>query len=346
MSASQIRYEYLKEKRLIEFRLRLWQKIQSNPKIKVQPIAFWIEQLTNGKFNDVWSPTWDAVSNDNKTLSRKDIGSKRNGGISTKSVQRDGQASEAFERQFLALPGEVRNQIYDELLTSGLPFKETPLFRSNFRDKTCHGGAVFVGSARLPETPWKALRFIGQKGPISDELFDRWCSQVRFNLVEAFEVYPVKRWSRLRFHFKGGGTSRLSRYINSDDSRVFKSSTSWFLHMRACTLKIHLFTIDSLLKAGAKGRDALHSCMVKVANTMQHAAMLTNLHIDVYLWPGRYSDAKEWDSWSQDHTAEGVVSCITPLMRICGVELIHIHGGKVIDGYWDAQHPEKFHENV
>jgi len=249
-----------------------------------------------------------------------------------------------FKKRFLALPGEIRNQIYDELFTLDHESRRRPLFRANFMGKASHGGATFLGPYRLPETPWSSLRLIGHEGALWDELFDRWCSQVSFNIVEAWpctiSTDMDKSWYSFRKKRPQASSSNLVRYINSDASQMFETSALWFRHMRVCTLRLHLFEIDALLCAGTRGKETLRASMAEVAALLHGATMLKNLTIDILLWPSKYSRVKEWNMWSKDHPAKDLPRCFKPLESIPGVQRIGLYGGKVIRANWDAEGPQ------
>jgi hypothetical protein len=243
-----------------------------------------------------------------------------------------------FQKRFLALPGEVRNQIYDELLIDQVVKLETPLFRSYTNGNTHHGGAQFRGAVRLPVSSRQNLRFVRQNDPIWNELFDRWCAQVRFYLFEAFELHlPASQLNLLR---RVNRTSvSLSRYLDTDASQVFGSSSSWFAGMRTCTLSLSLFNIAALLDSGSRGIHALRAEMLEVARVMKTAVKINNLHINIRLWPRKYKDQSNGEGvklWPSMTSGEGVIKCLQPLQEIAGIERICLFAGSLMAGYWDA----------
>jgi hypothetical protein len=339
------RLRFMKEKRMVESRLQLWTLIHSsqNGEYPLDPQQLWIltepvrtpPAKTSSKANFkalIETFLKCLVSHRQKPRSLDQIRKPRAQSAAWEKTRDD----RLFQKRFLTLPGEVRNQIYDELLVDQGITLETPLFRSYVNGNTHHGGAQFRGAVRLPVTHRQNLTFIRQNDPIWNELFDRWCAQVRFYLFEAFEVHlPGSSLSVLQRNSSKKRSVLLSRYLNTDACQVFGSSSSWFAGMRTCTLSLSMFNIAALLELGSKGLQALREEMMEVARVLRTALKMRSLHINVRLWPRKYKD-QSWKDWPSMTNGEGVIKSLQPLQGIDGIERICLFAGDLIRGYWNA----------
>jgi hypothetical protein len=326
---------------MVETRLHLWSVIHSSPggEYPRSPAQRWIcnEPVRPAKSSSKenlkrrFESLCNNLANHQKPRSLDQIRKPR----SQSSTWEKTRADRLFQKRFLNLPGEVRNQIYDELLVDQGLTLETPLYRSYTNGNTHHGGAQFRGTVRLPVTHKQNLCFIRQNDPIWNELFDRWCAQVRFYLFEASEVHLPSHRLIFRRRRNKQTSILLSRYLDTDASQVFGSSSSWFAGMRTCTLSLSFFNIAALLESGSRGRHALRAEMVEVARVLRTAMKINCLHINVRLWPRKYKD-QSWKLWPSMTNGEGVIGCLQPLEEIAGIERIRLFAGSLMAGYWDA----------
>ena len=125
---------YQSERRMIQFRARIWKRVNTDPEYR----------------------NWMLTSTKNDPV--------------TKQVNSSGASSEGhpappdqqFCDRFMRLPGEIRNQIYDELLKrQTVDAEPTPLFRSIYVTKRSHAAASFTGPSLLPVNGFLPLRHIG-----------------------------------------------------------------------------------------------------------------------------------------------------------------------------------------
>ncbi|KAF2432870.1 hypothetical protein EJ08DRAFT_694912 [Tothia fuscella] len=350
------RLRFLKEKHMVESRIRLWSTIHpSNPNerplnvdkmwictepipeisIKKKSLLFSATPKFNVKKHIETLVNQIAIHHSSRPLENlRQIRAQSSSWEKTK-------ADRLFQRRFLGLPGEVRNLIYDELLeyTGGVS-QETPLFRSYISGKTNHGGAQFCDALRLPVAHRQNLTFVRHNDPIWNELFDRWCAQVRFHLFEAFEV-----------HLKPSFVSRnrrkaqcnLARYLDTDASQVFGSSSSWFFGMRTCSLYLSLFNIAALLHSGSRGMSALKAEVIEIVRVLKFATKLANLHISIRLWPSKYRD-QSWKSWPPSACGKAVLDAFQPLQYVQGVERICVFAGLLMASEWHASMHRKTSE--
>jgi hypothetical protein len=339
------RLRFLKEKHMVESRLQLWNLIHSN-KTGDNPLDaahMWIcteptrpaKSSSKFDFRKRFETIFSNLAKHQKPRSLDQVRRPRTQSSAWEKTRDD----RLFQKRFLTLPGEVRNQIYDELLVDQVVKLEIPLFRSYINGNTHHGGAQFRGAVRLPVTSRQSLNFIRQNDPIWNELFDRWCAQVSFYLFEAFELHPPSSRLNLRRHSGKKSHVLLRRYLDTDASQVFGSSSSWFAGMRTCTLSLSLFNIAALLDSGSRGIYALRAEMVEVARVLRTSAKLNSLHINIRLWPRKYKDQSNGEGvklWPSMTSGEGVIKCLQPLQEVAGIERICLFAGSLMAGYWDA----------
>jgi hypothetical protein len=338
------RLRFLKEKRMVESRLQLWSVIHSNQtgNYPLDPAHMWIctEPIRPAKTTSKYDLRrrfellFSKLACHQKPRSLDQIRKPRAQSCAWEKTRDD----RLFQKRFFSLPGEVRNQIYDELLVDQVVKLETPLFRSYTNGNTHHGGAQFRGAVRLPVSSRQSLRFVRQNDPIWNELFDRWCAQVRFYLFEAFELHPQSSQLNIRRRRGKKPSVLLSRYLDTDASQVFGSSSSWFAGMRTCTLSLSLFNIAALLESGSRGIHALRAEMVEVARVLRTAEKIISLHINIRLWPRKYKDQSNGETvklWPTMISGEGVFKCLQPLQEVAGVERICLFAGSLMAGYWD-----------
>jgi hypothetical protein len=297
---------YRSEQRMIQFRAKVWKKIHKDQDQKH------------------WAPTL----NNKRT-------SEQSEGLDSSPVGQDAN----FCDRFLHLPGEVRNVIYDELLKrpQSTAFDQTPLFRSIYVDKRGHAGATFSGPAWLPINPFTSLRYIGRNSQIWDEIFSRWTSSIHFTLIEAFELSSTELPSiKDRLLFRGTAAQGLAfgRYIQPEASRVFDHSNPWFPLMRSCTLKLHVFGLESPKFKGEDLQLRLQTCTEQVAHVLKQAEEMLDLAIDVFFWPGNYLEKPTWMHRKYRPSISAIWKAMSPLKRVESIKRLTIYAGPETTETW------------
>ncbi|QDS67981.1 hypothetical protein FKW77_009199 [Venturia effusa] len=264
----------------------------------------------------------------------------------------------SFWKRFAELPGEVRNQIHDELFET-----DTDLFTVSFGlhlGKSYHAEAVYSGTHRIP------LGLFYQQDLETDflnEIIDRWCATVKFHLVESFELNIKRPWPNLRAPAHKSSSLHLKRYLDPAADHIIPQlrGTIWFPRMRRCYLKLNLFCLRSLMKHDKRGRENLGSCLSEIGVVLKQAKALTDLRIDVVLWPQKMPSMKErerpkfintddlnyrWDSSDKDNLASFLETCFAPLKEVPGIRTLRIYGVNLIDAWWSAEEPDNFQYRI
>jgi hypothetical protein len=263
----------------------------------------------------------------------------------TKQVKDDHQDSaidQAFCTRLLKLPGEIRNQIYDELLmrqcvdTEGDP---TPLYRSICVTKRSHAAATYTGQTGLPMNRYEPLAYIGRHHQIWLEIFGKWASSTSFRLTEAFELQskPISIKDRLLFRRHVSQTLPFTRYLDAEPSRVFDQSVTWFALMRACALHLNIFNVMTPGFRDSSSLDSkLRTCMEEVVRVLKGATNLDNLNIEVFLWPDCYQDSSSNVTWRGHDLPQrcNLWDGLQPLKSIQGIQEIHLHAGARLHEEW------------
>jgi hypothetical protein len=314
--------EYHTEQRMIQFRAKIWKRIHNGPSSR----------------RSTMTPNTTALLRAmtlNTTASLRQIE-----GPATIRSDHDSQNARFCER-FLQLPGEVRNQIYDELLQRRPQgsFGHIPLFRTINVTKQSHSGAAFAGHAWLPINPFTSLRYIGRNSQIWDEIFSRWTSCIRFTITEAFEINnrPSSFKNRILFRQQPSQNLSFARYLDPDVSRVFENSNSWFPVMRSCTLNLHILGISAPGLDEEEISDRILSHIKEISNILEQAKELSDIDIKVCFWPGAYCERASWVGHKFRINPNSLWYGVKPLKELKGIRSITVHAGSSINARWVAK---------
>jgi hypothetical protein len=307
---------YQSERRMIQSETRIWKRVHKN--------------------NDYRS--W--------LLSTKDgpITQQMREGKSHKS--HDEARNKQFCESFMRLSGEIRNQIYDALLvrqSKTTDEEDTILFRSLHVTKRSHAAASFSGPMWFPIISHKAiLNHVGRDQRIWSELFTRWTAAAVFKLVEAFELQSKPPSIKDKLPFTQSSTQNLpfTRYHDEESSRIFDHSFSWFSLLKTCSLNMHIFNIGS---SSFEDSDFLSSrlkaCMEEVVSVLSIATKLSELVVNIYLWPDSYQESSSHASWSRRQLPSifAVWTGLEPLKSAQGIRSVSVRAGAMIHREWTAK---------
>ena len=301
---------------MIQFRARIWKRVHNDPEYRSWML-----------FNTTDNPV-------NKQLDES----------KAKSEPPQALHDQQFCDRFTHLPGEVRNQIYDELLKhESMGPEPTPLFRSIYVTKRSHAAASFTGPTSLPVNRFTPLRYIGRHRQIWDEVSSRWTRSAKFRIIEAFELHvkPPSLKDKLLFRHHAPQDLPFKRYEKDDSSLVFEHSRPWFSLMQSCLVVIHIFNIcatgftdDRLLLA------RLHQCMKQIASVLQRAANMDDLNMELYLWPESYQKSSSMVTWRGQKVVlnrDLLWAGLEPLKQVQGIRTIALHTGPAIQETWSAE---------
>ncbi|TLD26260.1 hypothetical protein E2P81_ATG08072 [Venturia nashicola] len=280
---------------------------------------------------------------------REDVDKAR----STMRVIEGPTQSSAFWKRFTELPGEVRNQIYDEIIQPREHSPNVPI--GIFLGKSYHATAVYSGSNHLPRSSL-CKQDLGSN--FANEILDRWCSTVAFHLVESLELNIKPSWLGLRANSPKCSSPHLGRYLDPAATCHLSPEfdvVPWFPRMRKCYLKLNLFRLRSLLKSGTVGRENFKSFLAEVADFLKRATTMTDLRIDIVLWAQKMPSAKErgrpkfintddvnysWEASEQDTFASHLDAYFDSLKEVPGIQTIRVYGVNLIDAWWTVEDPD------
>lgn len=226
----------------------------------------------------------------------------------------------------------------------------------SYLGKSYHAEAVYAGIHELPRS-LLCQKDLGSY--LFNEIVDRWCSTVRFQLVESFELDIKRPWLGLRGIVPKCSSPHLGRYFDSATIHIIPglNAAPWFPRMRKCYLRLNFFRLRSLLKNGREGRDNFRTCLVEMVGVLKRATTLTDVRIDVVLWPQKMPSVKErerpkfintndlnyrWEASEKDNFASHLKACFDPLKEVPGIQTIRIYGGNLIDAWWSVEEPNNF----
>jgi hypothetical protein len=278
-------------------------------------------------------------------------------------------------RTLLLIIHIVRNQIYDEILPpnsgtseevwsydlmhpQGFCHSKKIVTRcvGSYIGKSFHADALYSGDHPLP----RGLLYRMKLGSdLFNEILDRWCCTVSFQLVESFELDIQRLWLGLRGGVPKCSSSHLGRHVDPDTQHIFPEldTAVWFLRMRKCYFQLNLFSLRSLLRNGKDGIENFRSCLTNIANILKRVTTLKNLRIDVVLWPQKMPSVRErerpkfvntddlnyrWVTSEKDYFASNLETCFDPLKEVPGIQTIRVYGGNLIDAWWKVEEPDIF----
>lgn len=305
---------YQSERRMIQSEARIWKRIHKDSEYRA-----WVLSTKDGPIT--------------QQLKER---------ISSRSHR--GAHDQEFCDSFIRLPGELRNQIYDELLmrhAQDSDAGDTLLFRSLLVTKRSHAAACFTGPMRLPIiNHLDLLNLVGRDQRIWRELFSKWVMSAAFKLTEAFELQskPPSIRDRLAFAQSSSQDLPFTRYRNDEASRVFDQSDPWFPLMRTCSLNLHIFNFGSpSFKDDRLLLSRLQACTREIASVLLKATNLANATINIYLWPDCYQESSSNATWSGHKRLPKmpvVWSGLEPLKSTRGIQSISIHAGSALHEEW------------
>ena len=319
MSDGSTAHAYQSERRMIQFRARIWKRIHEDSKYR----------------------SWMATTKDSQMSSQMQMASK------SKLPPRQTR-SHMFCHNFLQLPGEIRNQIYDELLKGDPKRQDTPLFRSVYVTKRSHSAATSTSLAILPISRNGELKYIGNNREIWRELFSRWLDVTIFQLTEAFELRTNDSSTSLRRKLKfwkhDAEFLPFTRYLSHESSRVFDNSPSWFFTMQRCVLSMHVLRIAAPeFRSSAVLISSLRSIALAVADVFKAAKDLVHLSIHIYLWPDDYQASSSIATWNGRKPPNKTLiwTGFEPIQQIPGIQSVFVTAGSVDQG-WSAKRNSKW----
>jgi hypothetical protein len=242
-----------------------------------------------------------------------------------------------FRQRFLALPVEIRSQIYHEVITGRQGHQsqvshyqsQTQRFVYTVRRHDLSGSTLVLYSDHpRPDH----LHYIREGDHMWQELMDRWLTEAECESSQLFDLgmtglsdeshenlhslFPKStRQSSLGFAARPGTYS-----LKGLDPIVHR----W---IRACKLNLNFYGVDFNFSQAAQDayKSPLYTTLSQIASYLTSVLNTSDLRIKINMWPGEYMESSDhgWDPFFEsDADIEGMWSLMKPLKSIPGIQSI------------------------
>jgi hypothetical protein len=244
-----------------------------------------------------------------------------------------------FRQRFLALPGELRNQIYDEVISINANDQShirqfrpaTGLFLYTESEHETSGPTVHIRS-KLPQP--QNLQFVREQDHIWEELMDRWMVHAEVELSRAIDIggddNSCGNYESLNCLHQSPLGSIVPRPRKARD--LFPQGKLDFYKYRwisSCTISLSIYNVNFNFADGPMQPHCarLHTAIREFSGNLNRTVRTTNLRINVSLWPGEYLD-KSYRGWApffeNDADVEGLWTLLRPLKSVAGVQSVRV----------------------
>jgi hypothetical protein len=242
-----------------------------------------------------------------------------------------------FRQRFLALPREIRNQIYDDLLTaySGHQSQASHYHYPTGQFVYTHNGGDFQGGtvilhSKNPQPDH--LNYIREGDHLWQELFDRWLSQTDCETSQVLDLNlpEFTNASDESLHCFYPVSPKYSASVASTEPEsCFLKGMELIAHRRihSCTLDLSLYGIDFDFAQAAQDPyySSLYTIISQITRYLTSTLETNDLRIRLTLWPGEYMEHNDrgwYPFFESDADIEGLWSLLKPLKSIPGIQSI------------------------
>jgi hypothetical protein len=242
-----------------------------------------------------------------------------------------------FRQRFLALPGEIRNQIYDEVIAGhqerqsqhSLYHLQTGRFMYTEHHSDQSSNTLFLSSDQQQPDH---LHYIREGDHMWQELMDRWLIEVDCQSSQAFDLgvdgfpeesrestnslYPVSpRNSSLHI-------AAISRACSLRGLNII--AHRW---IRTFQLTLNFYGIDFDFSQTAQDpyTSPLYTTVSQIARYLTAILKTSDVRIKINLWPGEYMEHGDhgWEPFfASEADVEGLWALLRPLKSIPGIQSI------------------------
>jgi len=244
-----------------------------------------------------------------------------------------------FRQRFLALPGEIRNQIYDEVISAHQGKRpQIPEFHSPsdpfLYTGTIDGASGWTINLRSVHPRPGYLQYVRDGDHIWRELLDRWLAGAECELFQSIDIGYNKATNKSCESMNVLPRASLSMFDHhvSEGSELFPWDRLDFFADRwvgTCTLTLAIFSVD--LNFAQAARQVKSSPLFKTINhlafSLRHALQTEDLRIKIDLWPGEYMDTgfHGWHALFEcDADIEGMWTLLAALKSLPGIQSIGV----------------------
>jgi hypothetical protein len=264
-----------------------------------------------------------------------------------------------FRQRFLALPCEIRIQIYREIVFNH-PDHQSQVSHYHFSTGTyvytqIDGGmrpdGTLIFRSEYPQPDH--LHYIRKGGPMWQELFDVWLAHAECELSHVFDLnfnnYAKTHLESVNGLYLGSphhSTLSLTAHPHPLLARQLRSIAR--CSIRTCKLNLALYGVDFDFVHAAKSlyTSPLYTTVSQTAHSLMQILKTSNLRIEISFWPGKYMEYSDhgWSPYFEsDADVEGLWTLLKPFKEVPGIQSVRanrLRGSTLWSRHPNSLYPE------